>query len=277
MFMIIIKSRHPFLFPNLVDLWSYRELLYFLVIRDIKVRYRQTAIGIAWAFLQPLTLMVIFSLLFGNLAKIPSDGVPYPIFVFCGLLPWAVFARSLNEATNSLITDQRLITRVYFPRVLIPLSVNLAAIFDFLVSSFLLIVLLLYYEIMPGLEILYLPLFLFLMVITSAGVGLWMSALNVEYRDVAYAIPFLIQLWFFATPVVYPTSLVPNEWQFLYGLNPLAGVVSGFRWALLGSGDGISVTLAVSVATSLLIFLTGLVWFNYRERSFVDSLGSAGR
>jgi lipopolysaccharide transport system permease protein len=258
---------------NLRELWDYRELLYFLAWRDVKVRYKQTAIGVAWALLQPLAMMLVFTLFFGRLAKIPSEGVPYPLFAFAGLLPWQLFSRTLTESTNSLITDQRLVTKVYFPRLLVPSATSLAALLDFGISVGLLFFLMLGFGVVPGPRALWLPLFVLLMMITALGVGYWLSALNVEYRDVMYMVPFLAQFWMFITPVVYPSSLVPGRWRVLYGLNPMSGVVEGFRWCLLGAGEGPSPMFFVSVLISLSLFVSGIIWFRKRERAFVDSLG----
>jgi lipopolysaccharide transport system permease protein len=258
---------------NLQELWSYRELLYFLTWRDVKVRYKQTAIGVAWVLLQPLAMMLVFSLFFGRLAGIPSEGVPYPLFAYAGLLPWQLFSRTITESANSLVTDQRLITKVYFPRIMVPTSTSLAALLDFGISVILLLLLIAVFDYRPGVAIVFLPLFTLLLLITALGIGYWLSALNVEYRDVMYTVPFLNQLWMFATPVVYPSSLVPEKWRALYGLNPMAGVIEGFRWCLLGIGDGPSPMFWVSVAVSLGMFVSGFAWFRWRERVFVDSLG----
>jgi len=258
---------------NFRELWEYRELLYFFSWRDIKVRYKQTAIGVAWAVLQPLAMMTVFTLFFGKLAKVPSEGVPYPIFAFVGLLPWQVFSRTISESTNSLVADQRLITRVFFPRLLVPTAVTLAALVDFIISLVLLVLLMSFYGIVPGIEILWLPLFVALMLITVLGMGYWLSALNVEYRDIMYTVPFLTQLWLFLTPVVYPSSLVPEKWRLLYGLNPMAGVVEGFRWCLLGSGQGPSPMFWISVAIALILFVSGIIWFRKRELIMADFLG----
>jgi lipopolysaccharide transport system permease protein len=260
---------------DLRELWAYRELMYFLTWRDIKVRYKQTAIGVAWAVLQPLAMMVVFTIFFGKLANMPSEGVPYPLFAFAGLLPWQLFSRTLGESTNSLVTNQRLITRVYFPRIIVPLSTTLAAMVDLAIASGLLVALMLFYGVIPGVEVIWLPAFVLLMVITALGVGFWFSALNVEYRDVMYTVPFIIQFWFFLTPIVYPSSLVPERWQVLYGLNPMVGVIEGFRWALLGVGKGPSPMLALSILIALFLFVSGMVWFRRREESFADTLGSA--
>ena len=262
---------------RLKELWDYRELAYFLVWRDIKVRYKQTVIGVAWAVVQPLAMMVVFTLFFGKLAKIPSEGVPYPLFAYAGLLPWQVFSKSLSESANSLITEQRLITRVYFPRLLVPLSSVLAALVDFAIAAVLLLGMMLVYGVMPSVAIGWLPLFIVLMMATALGIGFWLSALNLEYRDVRYVLPFLTQLWLFLTPVVYPTSLVPERWQLLYSFNPMVGVVEGFRWALLGAGRGPSPVLATSIGVALALFVSGALFFRYRERVFADILGSGGR
>jgi len=264
-------------FLDVRELWNYRELVYFLAWREIKVRYKQTAIGVAWAVLQPLAMMVIFTVFLGKLAKIPSEGVPYPLFAYAALLPWQLFSRTITESTNSLVADQRLITRVYFPRIIVPISTTIAAVVDFVIAAGLLLVLMLIYGVVPGAAAVWLPAFVLLMIVTALGVGFWLSALNVEYRDVAYTIPFLNQFWFFLTPVVYPSSLVPERWQVLYGLNPMVGVVEGFRWALLGVGKGPSPMLAVSILIAVALVISGIIWFQRREQNFVDALGSGGR
>ena len=262
---------------DLRELWSYRELLYFLTWRDIKVRYKQTAIGVAWAILQPMAMMLAFTLFFGKLVKVPSEGIPYPLFAYTALLPWQLFSRTIAESTSSLITDQRLITRVYFPRLIVPLSTTLAALVDFCIASGLLVVLMLIYGTAPGMTVIWLPVFVLLMLVTALGVGCWLSALNVEYRDVMYLMPFLNQFWLFVTPVVYPSSVVPEAWRPLYGLNPMAGVVEGFRWAILGIGNPPGAMMAVSSLIAALLFVSGIMWFRWRERTFVDVLGSGGR
>jgi lipopolysaccharide transport system permease protein len=272
-----IRPTSGWRFLDLRELWVYRELIYFLTWRDIKVRYKQTAIGVAWAVLQPLAMMVVFTLFFGRLAKMPSEGVPYPLFAYAALLPWQLFSRTISETTNSLVTDQRLITRVYFPRIIVPTATTLAAMVDFLLALGLLVILMSVYGVVPGTAIVWLPLFVLLMVATALGVGFWLSALNVEYRDVMYTVPFLNQFWLFVTPVVYPSSIVPAQWRVLYGLNPMAGVVEGFRWALLGVGDGPSPMLAVSALVAISLFVSGIIWFRRRERTFVDAIGSGGR
>jgi lipopolysaccharide transport system permease protein len=257
---------------RLKELTDYRELVYFLVWRDIKVRYKQTALGVAWAVLQPIMTMVVFSIFFGWLAKMPSDGVPYPIFAYCALLPWQLFAHSLAESSNSLVANQNLITKVYFPRLVMPISSTLAGLLDFGIATVVLFGMMTFYHLVPTGAVWTLPLFLVLAVTTALGVGLWLSALNVEYRDVRYTLPFLTQLWFFATPIAYPSSLVPESWRAVYGLNPMASVVEGFRWALLGAGSGPGPMLAVSVGASLVLLVSGLYYFRRMERTFVDTV-----
>jgi lipopolysaccharide transport system permease protein len=252
------------------ELWDYRELLYFLTWRDVKVRYKQTVLGAAWAVIQPFFMMVIFSLAFGRLAKVPSDGVPYPVFAFCGLLPWQLFAHALTESGNSLVSNERLITKVYFPRLVIPIAAVLGGLVDFAIAFVLLLVMMIYYGIMPTWAIVTLPGFILLAVLTALGVGLWLSALNVQYRDVRYTINFLVQFWLFATPVAYPSSLIPERWRPLMGLNPMAGVVEGFRWALLGKSEPPGPMLAVSIVVVLLILIGGLYYFRRMESSFAD-------
>lgn len=251
------------------ELWEYRELLYFLTLRDIKVRYKQTALGALWAIIQPLFMMAVFSLFFGRLAKVPSDGIPYPVFTLCALLPWQLFAHALTESSNSLVANERLITKVYFPRLVVPMAAVLGGLVDFAVAFIILLLMMFYYGIVPGLAILTLPAFLLLAIFTALGVGLWLSALNVKYRDVRYTINFLVQFWMFATPVAYSSSLVPARWRFLYGLNPMAGVVDGFRWALLGKQPP-GTMLAVSIAAVVVILIGGLYYFRRMEQQFAD-------
>jgi len=252
------------------ELWEYRELLYFLIWRDVKVRYKQTALGAAWAVIQPFFMMVVFSLFFGRLAKVPSDGIPYPVFTFCALLPWQLFANALTESSNSLVGNQNLITKVYFPRLVVPISAVLGGLVDFVIALVILLGMMLYYVIVPGWAIVTLPGFILLAVLTALGVGLWLSALNVQYRDVRYTIGFLVQLWLFLTPVAYPSSIVPEKWRPLYGLNPMAGVVEGFRWALLGKSQPPGAMLWVSVAVVILILFGGLYYFRRMEQQFAD-------
>ena len=252
------------------ELWDYRELLYFLIWRDVKVRYKQTALGAAWAVIQPFFMMVVFSLFFGRLAGIPSDGIPYPIFTFCALLPWQLFSHALTESSNSLVANERLITKVYFPRLVVPIAAVLGGLVDFAVAFVILAIMMRYYGIVPGWAIVTLPGFILLAVLTALAVGLWLSALNVQYRDVRYTINFLIQFWLFATPVAYPSSLVPERWRALYGLNPMAGVVEGFRWALLGKQNAPGALLWVSVAVVVLLLIGGLYYFRRMEQQFAD-------
>ncbi|NOT53173.1 MAG: ABC transporter permease [Deltaproteobacteria bacterium] len=254
------------------ELWEYRELLYFFVWRDVKVRYKQTVIGAAWAIIQPVMTMVVFSIFFGGLAKIPSDGLPYPIFFYSALLPWNYFAQALTSTTNSMVENQRLITKVYFPRLILPIAAVTTGLVDFAVAFSVLIGLFLWYGIMPSPAVLLLPLLLLLTVVTALGVGLWLAALNALYRDVRFVIPFCIQVWMFASPVVYPSSLVPSEWQWLYGLNPMAGVISGFRWALTGSGQPPNLLLAASAVAMVVILVVGLRYFQRAEETVVDTM-----
>jgi lipopolysaccharide transport system permease protein len=252
------------------ELWNYRELLYFFVWRDIKIRYKQTAIGAAWAVLQPFLTMLIFSLFFGRLAHIPSEGLPYPIFYYSALLPWMYFAAALVNATNTIVENQRLITKVYFPRLALPLSAVLSGLVDFAVSFVMFIIMMIYYRIQPFPALLWLPLFLLLAMLTALGVGLWLSALNAIYRDVRYVLPFLVQFWLFASPVAYPSSLVPEKWRWLYGMNPMAGVIEGFRWSLAGSGKPPSGLIFVSTGVVLVLLLSGVVYFQKMETTVAD-------
>ncbi len=255
---------------KLKELWEYRELLYFLIWRDLKVRYKQTALGAAWAIIQPFFTMVVFSLFFGKLAKVPSDGVPYPIFSFTALVPWTFFANGLTQSSNSLVGSANLITKVYFPRLTIPIASVLSGIVDFVLAFVVLLAMMLYYGIVPTVNVLWLPLFLLLALIASLGVGLWLSALNVEYRDVRYVVPFITQFWLFVTPIAYPSSLLPEPWRTIYGLNPMVGVVEGFRWALLGTKTAPGPLIAVSSIAALVILVTGAFYFRRMEKTFAD-------
>lgn len=267
---LTLRPSTGFLRLDLKALWEYRELLYFLVWRDIKVRYKQTALGAAWAILQPTMTMLVFSVFFGRLAKVPSDGIPYPVFAYAALLPWQLFAFALTESSNSLVASQNLITKVYFPRLVIPISAVLAGLVDFAIAFLVLLGLMFYYHIVPTAAVALLPWFILLAVGSALSIGLWLSALNVKYRDVRYTIPFLTQFWLFATPVAYPSSLVPEPWRPLYGLNPMAGVVEGFRWALLGKTPAPGPLLAVSVAAVVLLLIGGLLYFRKTESTFAD-------
>lgn len=269
---IIIQPTRGWVPIRVGHLWEYRELLYFLVWRDIKVRYKQTVLGAAWAVIQPFFTMVVFSVFFGRLAKMPSDGVPYPIFAYCALLPWQLFAHALSESGNSVVGNQNLITKVYFPRLVVPLAAVLGGLVDFVVAFIVLAGMMAYYGIMPTAAVLTVPLFVLLALITALGVGLWLAALNVQYRDVRYTIPFLTQFWLFATPVAYPASLVPEPWRVALGVNPMAGVVEGFRWALLGSPKPSGALLAISVAVVIGLLVSGLYYFRRLERTFADTV-----
>lgn len=255
---------------KLKELWEYRELLYFLTWRDIKVRYKQTVLGASWAIIQPFFTMVVFSLFFGRLAQIPSDGVPYPIFSYAALVPWTFFANSLIQSSNSLVTSADLLKKVYFPRLVIPISSVLSGVIDFFLAFAVMLGMMLYYGLFPTANVIWLPLLLLLAFVTSLGVGLWMSALNVQFRDVRYIVPFLTQFWMFATPIAYPSSLLPEPWRMVYGINPMVGVVEGFRWALIGTETAPGPIIVVSAVVSLIIFVGGMFYFRRLERTFAD-------
>jgi lipopolysaccharide transport system permease protein len=266
---VILPPRSGFRL-NWSELWAYRELLYFFVWRDLKVRYKQTAIGIGWAIIQPLFTMVIFTLVFGRLANMPSDGLPHPVFYYAGLLPWTYFAGALTHATHSVVEHQSMITKVYFPRVLLPLSAVLSGLADFVLAFSLLSGMVLFYGIVPTSAVLLWPLFLLLAVATALAVSLWLSALNALYRDVRYALPFLVQLWLFASPVAYPSSLVPPNWLWLYGLNPMAGVIEGFRWSLTGNGQPPGLLVLASTTVVICLLIGGLTYFQRVEGTIAD-------
>ena len=255
---------------ELNELLAYRELLYFLTWRDIKVRYKQTALGLTWAVLKPLSLMLIFTVVFGWLAQVPSDGLPYPIFSLCAILPWQLFAQTLSSTSQSLVSNQNLLTKVYFPRLVIPLAALGVGLMDFMIAAAILACVMAYFQMVPTLLALLLPSFVLLAVMMSLGVGFWFSALNIQYRDVGHALPFLTQLWFFATPIAYPSSLVPESWRTWYGLNPMATVVEGFRWSLLGTGGLSTDTWLTSVAVTVAVFVSGLYYFRRVEEIFAD-------
>jgi lipopolysaccharide transport system permease protein len=257
---------------KLKEMWEYRELLYFLVWRDIKVRYKQTALGAVWAIIQPLFTMLVFSLFFGRLGKMPSDGIPYPIFSYAALVPWTFFAQGLTLASDSLVGSANLIRKVYFPRLVIPTSAVLAGVVDFTIAFSMLLVLMAYYGIVPTWNVLWLPALLLLALVTSLGVGLWLSALNVKFRDVKYMVPFVTQFWLFATPIAYPSSLLEQPWRTVYGLNPMAGVVEGFRWALLGTKTAPGSMLLVSACASLALLVGGAFYFRRMEKTFADTV-----
>ena len=255
---------------GLKDLWQYRELLFFLSWRDIKVRYKQTTLGAAWAVIQPLFTMLVFTLFFGRLAKVPSDGIPYPLFSYTALLPWQLFAYALTESSNSVVANERLITKVYFPRLVVPLASILAGLVDFAIAFTLVIGMMVWYGVRPTWAVLTLPFFVILAMAAALGVGLWLSALNVQYRDVRYTLTFIVQFWLLASPVAYSSTLVPVRWRPLYGLNPMAGVIEGFRWALLGKAQAPGAMLWVSVVIVALVLAGGLYYYRRMEKTFAD-------
>jgi lipopolysaccharide transport system permease protein len=271
---IYIKPTSGLAALNLRDLWIYRELVFFMIWRDIKVRYKQTALGAAWVVLQPVLTMLIFNFLFGNIAKMPTDGdIPYPIFSYTALLPWGLFATALNTASRSLTSNTNMITKTYFPRLVLPIASVLAGLLDFAIAFLVLIGMMFYYGITPGLNAIWaLPLFLLLAIVTALGIALWLSAVNVQYRDVGYALPFLSQFWMFVTPIAYSSSVISEQWQVVYALNPMAGVVNGFRWALLGVGNPPDILIGISAAIALLVLVSGLVYFRHMERTFADTI-----
>lgn len=267
---IRIEPLRSILEVRLGEVWAYRELLFFLVWRDLKVRYKQTAIGVAWVVLQPLMSMGVFTVFFGRLAKLPSDGLPYPLFYFAALAPWTYFSTSLTTATNVVVENQRVITKVYFPRLILPLSSVLSGLVDFAIAFVVLIAMVLGYGMRPGVNALWLPALLLLALATALGIGLWLSALNALYRDVKYVTPFLVQFWMLASPVAYPSSLVPAKWQWLYGLNPMAGVIEGFRWALTGHGQAPGALLLASAGAVAVILAGGIMFFQRMEGAVAD-------
>jgi lipopolysaccharide transport system permease protein len=265
-----IAPSHGWVSLKLRELWEYRELLYFLTWRDIKVRYKQTVLGAAWAIIQPFFTMVVFSLFFGRLAGIPSDGVPYPIFSFAALVPWTFFANGLNQSSNSLVGSAELIKKVYFPRLAVPIATVLSGVVDFALAFLVLVGMMLYYGVIPTVNALWLPLFFLLALVTSLGVGLWLSALNVKFRDVRYTVPFLTQFWMFSTPIAYPSSLLSEPWRTLYALNPMVGVVEGFRWALLRTNTAPGPMIVASSIAALAILVGGAFYFRRMEKDFAD-------
>jgi lipopolysaccharide transport system permease protein len=267
-----IEASRGWISLQLGELWGHRELLYFLVWRDLKVRYKQTVLGAGWAIAQPLFNMLIFTLFFGRLAKMPSDGLPYPLFAYAALVPWTFFANGLSQASNSVVSYPSLVKKVYFPRLSLPLARVLACLVDFGLAFLVLIGMLVHYQIDPSIRMVWLPLFLLLAVITSLGVSLWFAALNVLFRDVQYLLPFIIQFWLFATPIVYPSSLVPKAWRVVYGINPMVGVVNGFRWALLGTHTPPGPSLLASLLVAVAILVGGAYFFRRTERTFADVL-----
>jgi len=266
-----IEPSRGFVSLKIKELWEYRELLYFLIWRDIKVRYKQTALGVLWAVIQPLMTMVVFSIFFGNLGKMPSDGIPYLIFSFAALVPWTLFATGLTMGTTSLVGSSNLIKKVYFPRLIIPTASVLAGVVDFVIAFAVLLVMMLFYGIIPTLNIIWLPVFVLLTLITALGISLWLSALNVAYRDVKYVIPFLTQIWLFATPIAYSSSLLSEQWwRNVYAINPMVGVVEGFRWALLGTNTQPGGMALVSAVASVLLLVSGAYYFRRMEKTFAD-------
>ena len=270
---IYIRPTSGFAALNLGDLWRFRELIMFMIWRDIKVRYKQTLLGALWAVIQPIMTMLVFNFLFNNIAKVSSDGIPYPIFSFTALLPWGLFTTALNAASRSLTSNTNMITKTYFPRLVLPMASVLGGLVDFGIAFVILIGMMFFYRVTPTLTALWaVPVFLLLAIITALGVALWLSAINVQYRDVGYALPFITQFWLFITPVAYSSTVISGKWQLIYALNPMAGVVNGFRWALLGAGSGPDLLVAISAGIAVLILITGLIYFRNMERTFADTI-----
>jgi lipopolysaccharide transport system permease protein len=275
---VVIRPTKGWRALNLRELWVYRELIYFMTWRDLKVRYKQTLLGVSWAVLQPFMTMVVFSIFFGGLAKIPSDGIPYPIFSYVGLLPWGLFAKALLDASRSLYSHQNMVSKVYFPRLVLPLSSVLGGVVDFGIASLVLVGIILYYNLTGVTHLFFtwsmltLPLYLLLALVTALGVALWLSALYVQYHDVGYILPFLSEFWRILSPVVYSTTLIPAKWQIIYALNPMAGVVNGFRWAILGTPTGPSTDLVISATVACLLLVSGLIYFRRMEKTFADTI-----
>lgn len=267
---VVIRPQKSWFSLNLTGLWQYRELLYFLTWRDIKLRYKQTFLGITWVVLQPVLTMLFFSLIFGRIAGLPSDGIPYPVFVFAALVPWQLFSYALTQSSNSLVVDQQLVTKIYFPRLVIPVASVSAGLVDFVISFGVLLILLQLFDIPHTWRILFVPLFTAMALATAIAVGLWLSALNVQYRDVRYVLPFLTMFWMYATPVAYSSALIPSEWRWIYSLNPMVGVVDGFRWALLGIDSPAGSYLFVSLVMVCVLLLGGLFYFKRMEDQFAD-------
>lgn len=268
---LIIEPSRGWVSLKLGELWAYRELLYILTWRDIKVRYKQTIVGVLWAIIQPFLTMVVFSLFLGNLANIPSDDVPYPIFSYAALVPWTFFANGLTQSANSLVTSANLVKKIYFPRLVIPISTVFSGVVDFSLAFLVLLGMMVFYGIFPTIYVIWLPVFLVLALATSLGVGLWLAAMNVQFRDIHYAVPFLAQFWFFITPIAYPSSLIENDfWRAVYGINPMVGVIEGFRWALLGTDTAPGGAILVSILAASLILISGLYYFRRMERTFAD-------
>ncbi len=270
---VFIKPSTGIAALNLRDLWIYRELVLFMIWRDVKVRYKQTLLGMAWAVIQPLLTMIVFNFLFGKVAKVPTEGIPYPIFAYTALLPWGLFVTALNQGSRSLVAHNNMITKIYFPRLILPLSAVLSGLVDFAIAFVILIVLMIIYKVTPSVNAIWaLPLFLVFAIVSALGVALWLSAFNVRYRDVNYALPFITQIWFFITPVAYSDQVISENWRLVYSLNPMAGVINGFRWSLLGAGNGPDAALWLSAAIALLILVSGLFYFRSMERTFADTI-----
>ena len=267
---LVIRPQSGWIRLDLRELWSFRELIFFLAMREIKVRYKQTAVGVLWAVIQPLFTMLLFSLFFGRLGKMPSDGIPYSLFSLAALVPWTFFASGLTTASNSLVGNANLITKVYFPRLAIPISSVLSGVVDFAIGLVLLLVIMLCRGFYPGAHLIWFPAFLLLSLATALGVGLWLSALNVEYRDVRYAVPFLIQFWMFATPIAYSSKMLHEPWRTIYSLNPMVGVVEGFRWSVLGHGNPPVLPLIASTIAAAMVLISGLFYFRRMEKGFAD-------
>jgi lipopolysaccharide transport system permease protein len=269
---LLIRPSHGWQNINIKELWQYRELLYFLSWRDVKVRYKQTVLGAAWAIIQPFMTMLIFSLFFGKLANMPSDGLPYPLFTYTALVPWMFFSNSLTMSSNSLVQNANMLKKIYFPRLIIPISTILSGAVDFFVALLVLFMMMAYYGIVPTANIVWLPLLLMLEIVTALGVGLWLSAMNVQFRDVRYVVPFLSQFWLFATPIAYPSSLLDEPWRTIFGINPMVGVVEGFRWALLGTHTAPAPVVLLSAFVSLMLLVAGLLYFRRMEKTFADTV-----
>jgi len=267
---VIIEPRKGLLDLDLHAVWQYRELLYFLVWRDIKVRYKQTVLGLGWALLQPAMMMAIFTVVFGRFAKVPSDGLPYPLFALSALLPWTLFSEAISRSSVSVVSEANLVRKIYFPRLLMPLGAVMTPLADFVPAFLLLLGMMAWYGVMPGIQIAVLPLFLLFALTTAFSVSLWLSAINVKYRDVKHTIPFLVQVWLYASPIAYPLSMVPESWRTLYSLNPMVGVVEGFRWALLGHARPDFGAMAIGAGIVLLLLFAGLIYFRNMERTFAD-------
>jgi lipopolysaccharide transport system permease protein len=267
---LLVKPSRGWISLRLGDLWRYRELIYFLTWRDVKVRYKQTVLGAAWAIIQPFFTMVVFSLFFGKLAKVPSDGIPYPIFAYAALVPWTFFANGLSQSSNSLVGNANLIKKVYFPRLVVPIASVISGLVDFVLAFLVLIGMMLVYGIFPTINIVWLPFLLLLTLVSALGVGLWLSAMNVQFRDVRYTVPFLTQFWLFATPIAYPSSLLSEPWRTLYGINPMVGVVEGFRWVLLGTDTAPGMIIIVSALVAVALLVSGAFYFRRMEKTFAD-------